>query len=289
MKTEKRVMSWLIMTLCSAVYSLGISLFLNPNGLAPGGVSGIAMIVNRLTGVGTGLVILLLNAPLLIAGFLCLGRAFLVKTVFATVSSSFLIDLWPRLLPSWIPLTDDKLLASIAGGVLLAVGMGGIFRCGGTTGGTDIVTKLLRRRFKVLKTGSIFLLVDSLVILASTVVSRNIEDALYAAISLYITTRLLDVILYGTDEAKLLIIMSDRFADISQALMSELDVGVTLAEGEGAYTGESKRIIFCAVKKISYHRAKDLVHRIDPRAFMIVSDSKEVIGEGYKPHGAEEL
>ncbi|MBE6636951.1 MAG: YitT family protein [Ruminococcaceae bacterium] len=289
MKRSKTVKEWLIITVCSVIYSLGIALFLSPTGLAAGGVSGISIIINQLTGLGTGLMIIILNTPLLLAGFLVIGRGFLIKTVYVTLFSSFLIDLWPKVMPSLVPVTTDKLLAAVAGAVLAAVGMGGIFRCGGSTGGTDIVAKLLRRRFKTLKTGSLFLIVDSVIVMASAVVSRNLEDALYAAIALFITSRLFDVILYGTDEAKLLIIISQEPDKVAAALLDEADAGVTFAEGAGAYTGEAKRIILCAIRKQSFPRAKELVNQIDPRAFMIVSDAKEVFGEGYKLHSAEEL
>lgn len=285
----KQIFEWVTIAVACIVYSLGISLFLSPNALAPGGVSGIAIIIDRLTGAPTGLMIVLINLPLLLAGCFTIGRWFLIKTIYAIAVSSVFIDLWPEFIPKYVPVTEDKFLAAVAGAVLCAIGMGVIFRCGGSTGGTDIVAKLLRRRFRSIKTGRIFLIIDSTIVVCSVFATGMLEDALYAGIALFITSYLLDKILYGTDEAKLLIVISSKPEQIASLLMQEIDVGVTFAEGAGAYTGHEKRIIICAVKKQSFHRAKDLICREDPSSFIIVSNATEVFGEGYKLHGADEL
>ncbi|MBQ4065197.1 MAG: YitT family protein [Clostridia bacterium] len=285
----KQLLEYLLIAVGCLSFSFGIALFLNPNGLAPGGVSGIAIIVNGLTGFPTGLMMVLINIPLLLAGCFVIGKGFLIKTVYAIAVSSVFIDLWPKIFPALVPVTTDKMLAGIAGAVLSAVGIGIVFRCGGSTGGTDIVAKLLRRKFRSLKTGAIFMIIDSMIVVASAIASRHIEDALYAAIALFLTSFVLDRVLYGTDGAKLLIIISRNHEAIAHRLLEELDVGVTYAEGFGAYTGEGKKIIICAVKKHLFHKAKDLVKGEDPASFMIVSSATEVFGQGYKPHGAEEL
>ncbi len=286
---KNNIVKGCLMTLASFVYSAGIALFLNPNALAPGGVSGMAIIINRLTGLPTGLMIMLINIPLLLAGCFVIGRSFLIKTVYAIGLSSVFIDLWPRLLPSLCPVTADPMLASVVGAVLSAVGIGLIFRCGGSTGGTDVVAKLLRRKFRNIKTGAIFMIIDSLIVLASAIAFHNLENALYAGVALFLTGKVIDWILYGTDGAMLLIIISKTPEVLAERLLCDVDAGVTFAKGSGAYTGEEKRIIVCAVKKHHFHMAKDLVKREDPTAFMIVTGASEVFGEGYKPHGAEEL
>ncbi len=287
--TIRHLRDWLMMTVACVIFSVSISVFLNPVNLAPGGVSGIAIIVNQVSGFPTGMTIILINIPLLLAGCFVIGKWFLIKTVYAVTVSSLLIDMWPKVLPSLIPVTEDKLLGGIVGGVLAAVGIGLIMRGGGSTGGTDIVAKLLRRRFRGLKTGAAFMIIDTLIVIASVIASHEIENGLYAAISLFITSRVLDMVLYGTDGAKLLIIISEKPERVAQRLLEEVDVGVTFAHGSGAYTGAEKQIIICAVKKPLFHKAKDLIEREDPSAFMIVTSASEVFGEGYKPHGAEEL
>jgi len=289
LQRKTQIGQWLLITVGCLFYSMGIAFFLNPNALAPGGVSGIAIIVNRLTALPTGLMIVLMNIPLLLAGCFVIGKVFLIKTIYAIALSSTMIDLWPKVLPSFCPITTDKMLAGIAGAVLSAIGIGLIFRCGGSTGGTDVVTKLLRRKVRNIKTGAIFLIIDSMIVTASAIAFRNIENALYAGIALFVTSKVIDLILYGTDGAMLLIIISRTPEILAERLLRDVDAGVTFAKGSGAYTGEEKRIIICAIKKHHFHMAKDLVKREDPSAFMIVTSASEVFGEGYKPHDAEEL
>lgn len=292
MKTNfknNEILKWVGIFFSSIIYSLGIALFLGPNELAPGGASGAAIIISTLTGIGTGLLIILINTPLFIAGFFKMGKWFLVKTIYAVAVSSFFIDLWPKVIPEFVPVTNDKFLAAVAGAVLCALGIGLIFRFGGSTGGTDIVAKLLRRRFPSLKTGSLFLIVDSIIVIASVFATGELENALYAGIALFITSYIMDKVLYGTDEAKLLIIISTCPDEISELLLKEIDAGVTFLDGQGAYTHAEKKIIICAVRKQLFHKAKQLVCKHDPSSFIIVSNASEIFGEGYKTHSAEEL
>lgn len=283
------LLKWIGIVIASIIYSLGISLFLSPNALAPGGASGVAIIIDHLTGIGTGLMIVLINVPLFIVGFFVMGKWFFIKSAFAVAVSSFFIDLWPKIIPSYVPVTEDKFLAAIAGAVLSAVGIGMIFRFGGSTGGTDIIAKLLRKKFPHLKTSVLFLMIDSTIIVASVIALGNLENALYAGISLFLTTFVMDKVLYGTDEAKQLIIISSCPETVAEKLINEIDAGVTYLNGAGAYTGNEKRIIICVVKKQMFHQAKRLVCKVDPSSFIIVSNATEVFGEGYKAHGAEEL
>ncbi len=273
----------------SVVFSLAISLFFEPAALAPGGASGAAIVVNIISGFPTGTAILLINIPLFILGFFAIGRGFVVKSLFATFISSAMIDIESHFYSKVTPLTTDPLLCAVAGGVLAAVGMGIVFKFGGSTGGTDIVVRLIRKKRRDLPTGKIFLMLDSAIIAVAAIATRNIGSALYAAIALFITSRVLDAILYGTDEAKFLVIISSVPEEIAEKLLSEVDVGLTYINGSGAYTKSEKKVILCAVKKYNYPRIKDLVHKIDSNAFMIVSSASEVYGEGYKLYGQEEI
>lgn len=283
------IYDWLMMAVGCAVFSVAIAVFLEPSGIAPGGASGIAIILNVMTGFPTGTAILLINIPLLILGMIGVSREFAVRSVYATVFLSLMTD-FVSFLYSKIPvLTTDPFLCSVAGGVLTAVGMAFVFRHGGSTGGTDIVARLIRKKRRDVPTGKIFLAVDSVIIAASAVFSRKIDSALYAAVALFVTTKVLDMLLYGTDEAKFLVIISSVPEKIAEGLLREIDCGVTYANGYGGYTGHDKKIILCAVKKHNYPRVKDMVNSIDPTAFMIVSSASEIYGEGYKMHGAEEL
>ncbi len=285
-----KLKNFILITLGSVVYALSLSCFLDPNRLVPGGVSGIAVIINHTVGwLGTGTVIILLNIPLLIAGLVKFGRRFMLSTVYATISSSLLVELLNYVGKDFLPLTEDLLLAAVAGGALMALGLGLVFRGGGTTGGSDIVTKFLRLKYKHIRTGSIFLAVDSVVVIASAIVFHDIEVALYAALSLVVSAAVLDRVLYGTDEAKLVYIISDRGDEIADKLMRKLDVGVTFLEGQGAYTGNDKRVLMCAAHKRTFPRIREVVTEVDDMAFMIVSSAQEIFGEGFKNHRSGDL
>lgn len=285
----KKIGKLMMILLGCVIYSAGIAIFLDPNNLAPGGVTGIAIMVNYITGLGTGLLMLLFNLPLMALGLYFFGKEFLFSTVFATVVSSFLIDLisgWTTQLP---PITTDLLLSGLVGGALVSVGMGIIFRCGGTTGGADIIVKILRRKYRHLKTNTLFLMFDLLVVTASAFVFRNLELALYACVILFIQSYVLDMVLYGADGAKLVYIISDDAKHIAQRFMNELGIGVTFLEGKGAYTEQDKEVLMSVIRRQHFPKLRDIVKEEDENAFMIVTSATEIYGEGYKSHDVEEL
>lgn len=269
---------YVLITLASLVYAVGISLFLDPNNLAPGGVSGIAIILNRVVSIPTGTLLFILNVPIVLLGIWKFGWRFIVSTLYCLVVSSWFIDL----LSVFEPVTSDPLLAAIAGSVLQAVGIGVVFKCGATTGGTDIIIKVLRLRFKHLKTGALFFLTDVLIVTASGFVFQDFNTAMYAGIAVIVTSLGVDFVLYGPDEAKLLYIISDKHLPIAERLMEELDVGATYLKGEGAYTHGDKQVIMCVTKKQMAPRAQEIVKQEDPEAFMIITSASEIYGEGYK-------
>lgn len=290
MQLRYKLKNFMLITLGSVVYALSLSCFLDPNRLVPGGVSGIAVIINHTVGrLGTGTVIILLNIPLLITGLVKFGRKFMLSTVYATLLSSLLVELFNHVGRDILPLTEDLLLAAGAGGALMALGLGLVFRGGGTTGGSDIVTKLLRLKYKHVRTGNIFLAVDSVVVVASAIAFRDIEVALYASLSLVVCAAVLDRVLYGTDEAKLVYIISDRGDEIADQLMRRLEVGVTFLDGQGAYTGNDKRVLMCAAHKRTFPHIREIVTEVDDMAFMIVGSAQEIFGEGFKNHRSKDL
>ncbi len=278
-----------MMTFGGILYALAISLFLNPLELAPGGVSGIAIIINSLTGISTGLMIFIFNLPLLIIALIKFGKEFCFSTVYVVAIYSTATDIISKLTDGQAIITTDPLLAAFAGGALMAIGIGIVFRAGSSTGGTDILIKLLRRRYRHINTGTIFFLFDLAIIAVSAVAFKNIEVALYALITVFIDSRVLDFVLYGLDRGKLVYIISQRGDIIAKRLLTELDTGVTFTEGAGAYSGESKRILLCAVKNHSFPKLRRIVREEDGNAFIIVSDTAEIIGEGHKSIEKEEL
>ena len=281
----QKLKKYVIITAAAFVYAVGVSLFTDPNNMAPGGVTGIAIILSRLLPVSTGTFIMLINIPILIFAVWKFGIAFTVSTIYAIA----LISSFTNVLSPYGAATDDILLAALVGGTLTAVSIGVIFRAGATTGGTDIIVKALRLRFPHLKTGKIFFIADALVVTLSGIVFRDLNAALYAAISAICTSVVMDVVLYGRDEAKLLYIISSRAEEIAGRLLSDLDIGVTYIKGQGAYSGDNKRVIMCVVKKPVTPRAEEIVKQEDPHSFMIITSATEVFGEGYKSYFSERM
>ncbi len=267
----------------TCLYSAGVALFLDPNNLAPGGVTGVSILLNRLIHVETGTLILLLNIPLLLIAWKKFGWRFVAGTLSALVLITAFTNLFERL----EPITTDMLLAAVAGGICIAVGLGTVLKSGLTTGGTDIVVRLLRIKHPHLKTGSLFLIVDLIVISGSLLVFRDFEKAMYAVIAIMITSWVLDLVLYGKDEAKLIYIISDMPDRISKQLLEDLDVGVTYLEGTGAYTDKKKKIIMCVVRKRVAPKVEEVVKSVDTNSFMIVTSASEIFGHGYKSYNAE--
>ena len=276
---------YIIITAAAFIYAAGVSLFIDPNNMAPGGVTGISIVLNRVIPISTGTLIMLLNIPILIFAVWKFGWRFTVSTIYATAA----ISLFTNILSVFHAATYDRLLAAIAGGILQAVSIGMIFRVGATTGGMDIIVRALRLRLPHLKTGNLFFITDAIVVTLSGIVFRDIDAALYAAIAVSCSSFTLDVVLYGRDEAKLLYIISDKYEEITARILEELDIGTTLINGKGAYSGDDKQVIMCAMKKTVYPRAEEIVKEEDPNSFMIITSASEIFGEGYKSYFSERI
>lgn len=281
----RRALDYLLMTIGAVIYAAGISLFLDPNSLAPGGVTGISIILSRITGLETGTLILLLNIPILIVGTWRFGVRFILSTLYCTALTS----LCTNVLSAYGPITEDLVLAAVVGGAVLATGVGLVFKAGATTGGMDIIIKILRLKVPHLKTGALYLVMDAAVVVASAILFRDIELALYAGVAVFISSTVLDVVLYGRDGAKLIYIISDHYEPITKRLLEELDLGVTHMDASGAYSGREKSVIMCVCRKTLSPKVEEIVKEEDPLAFMIVSSATEIYGEGYKNLFSEKL
>ncbi|MCI8287849.1 MAG: YitT family protein [Lachnospiraceae bacterium] len=275
---RRRIVDYLMITLAAGIYAVAVSMFLDPNSLAPGGVTGIAIILNRITGLETGTWMFAVNIPILLLGTWKFGWKFILSTLYCTALSSC----FTNLLAPLGAVTADPLLAALVGGALMALGLGLIFKAGATSGGTDIIVKLLRLKFPHLKTGVLFLLTDAIIVTASAFVFQDIDTALYAGLVVLVNSLLLDVVLYGRDGAKMLFIISDRHDRIAGRILEELDIGATYIYGNGAYSGKDKKVILCVVKKYLFPKAEEVVRQEDPDAFMIITSATEIYGEGYK-------
>lgn len=279
------IRKWILLTLASAIYGVAIALFLDPNDLAPGGVTGIAILVNRFVPIETGTLILLINIPILLFGLWEFGFRFIVSTIYCTCTTSIFTNLFAKL----EPVSKEPLLAGLVGGALTALSLGMIFKVGATSGGTDIIVKYLRKKISHLRTGLLFMYMDIVIICCSVVVFGDFDKGVYAAISAIVTSFGLDFVLYGRDGAKLLYIISDSAEQIADRILKELDIGVTFVQGYGAYSGKEKRVILCAIRKQMSYKAEAIVREVDSDAFMIVTSANEIYGEGYKSYFTEKL
>lgn len=284
-KLKEGAKKYLMITIGSLLYAVAVALLLDPNNLAPGGIVGISVILNRLVGIPTGAVILLINIPLLALGIWKFGLKFFVSTIYSTVLSAVAVDIIAKL----GVLSNDLLLSAVFGASLLAVGVGIVFRAGATTGGTDILVRLIKLKHKHIETGKLFLITDFVVVLASIAVFQDINTGLYALLSVFVFSIVFDIVLYGGDTAKLVYVVTDKEEEIAHHIMDKLEIGVTYVKGEGAYTGNPKRVIMCVAKKQAFPEIRDIVKQHDATAFLIVASATDIYGEGFKDHFAEEF
>ncbi|MBQ7378269.1 MAG: YitT family protein [Clostridia bacterium] len=284
-----------LLTVGAFIYAFGIAVFLDPNHLAPGGVSGLSIIINSLVKfgdfqLGTGVWIFMINIPLMIIGLIVFKFKFLAGTIYVTALSSAIIEIIDRGFSAWIPdMSEHLVIAALAGGALAALGIGLVFRGGGSTGGFDIVVKLLRRKFRHMKTGVLYMFLDSSIIILSAIAFRDVLVAMYAVITVFTNSTVLDLVLYGKDNAKMVYIISDCPERVSERLINEVETGVTMLHGEGAYTKKNKKVLMCVLHDHQYPMVRDVVKQEDKHAFLIVTKATEIYGEGYKNPYAEEL
>jgi uncharacterized membrane-anchored protein YitT (DUF2179 family) len=273
---------YLIIVAGCFIAAISFNLFLTPNRIAPGGVGGIGIILHHLFGFPVGVTMLVINVPLFLSGIMIHGRHFGIKTLLATVLLSVFID-GTVFLPL---LTDDLLLAAVLGGAMLGLGLGLVFARNGTTGGTDLMAKLLHTVLPFISMGKLLFFVDVCVVAGAAIVFQDFELGLYAGISIFIGARVIDLVLEGVDYAKLAIIISDRADAIADGLLERLDRGVTGLHGKGMYTRKAKNVLLCITRNHEIPKMKQIVRDEDPDAFVIVTDVREAQGEGFKkPEG----
>ncbi|RNB84969.1 YitT family protein [Brevibacillus panacihumi] len=260
----------------TAIMGFGINSFNIPNHLAEGGITGISILIKLLfPAVDQGIVFFALNIPLFILGWKILGRTSFIYTILGTVSLSVFLSVFDSVLP--LPM-DDRLLASLYAGVAVGIGLGIIFLYGGTTGGVDIIARMLQKYWGV-SMGRTLFFSDILVICAS-LIYLNLESAMYTLVAVFIAARVIDFFQDGAYAGKALTIISDRAEEISKQIL-ELGRGVTLLSGKGAFSGAEKQIVYVVVSRNEVMRYKNFIQEIDPHAFLIVNDVHEVLGEGF--------
>lgn len=261
------------------IYSVAVLLFLTENEISPGGLTGIATILNYLFSLPIGTVVFILNIPLLAAGFIKFGGIFIAKTAVATAVMSLTLDISGLFMPK---MKINPILAALFGGLLMGLGISLFMLRGATTGGTDIIAKLINRKFPHLTVGRLMLAADAAVVGLSALVYKNMESALYAVITIYASSRVMDLILYGADRGKIIYVITDNAKELSDSIMSLINRGVTLLDVTGAYTGTKRQMLMCTVRRHEVAAVCRLATSCDKNAFIIVGEAGEVLGEGFK-------
>lgn len=262
----------------SLLFGMSLGLILSPNKLASGGVAGISVLLDHFFPLGVGTFTLLLNLPLLALYAKAFGKNATLSTLAAISVCALSADRFSALAP---PVTDT-LLAAVFGSALMGLGCGAVFLSGATTGGTDIITKLILRKRPHLATGKVFLAVDGTVCLAGGIVFKSLSTALYALLGLFVFSKVLDSVLYGANKAKLVLIVTANSSRLLPELLSRADVGCTVISSRTGYTGTAAQTLMCAMKKSRLHTVRKLVAQADSTAFMLVLDSSEIYGKGFE-------
>lgn len=277
---KNSISDYIVIALGAALYAASVAVFTSKNNIAPGGLTGIATMLNYLFGLPIGAMIFIMNIPLFFWARRGGGTGFVIKTMTGTALVSVLIDIFKAILPYY---SGSVMLASVFGGAASGLGLGLILGRGGSTGGTDIIAVNLNRRFPHISTGRLILSFDAVVLALAAAVYGNIESALYAGITIFVSVRVIDAVTYGTSRGngKLIFIISDEFALISREIIQKLGRGVTLLSGTGAYTGNSKRVLMCAARPNQVVKITKGVRLIDPKAFVVVTTANSIMGEGF--------
>ncbi len=276
---QKTLIDLLFYIVGCSIYSAAVIMFTEPNKLSPGGVTGVALILNHLFSLPTGLMVFIINIPLIISGLVVFGKRFIVNTAVATAIMSITLEVMRYVVT---PYYTDGILASLFGGIMMGAGLALVFLRGATTGGTDIAAKLINHKFRFVSIGRLILFMDLLVVAASAYIYRNFQSALYSIVSIYAASRVMDSLLYGTDRGKFMHIITSNPDEISKAVFSKLGRGVTVVNATGGYTGEPRVLLLCAVRPSEVSTLQAIIKKTDPNAFMIISDVGEILGEGFK-------
>ena len=271
----ERFFSYAQILLGALIGGAAYPLFMTPNRIAPGGITGVATILNHLLHWPVGTVSLILNLPLFMISYKAMGKVFAFRSLVATVAFSLFIDILPLK-----PMTNDPLLGALYGGVLLGIGLGLIMRGGATTGGSDMIARMVHKRFSFISTGAFLFAIDFAVVLAAGLLIGT-SEALYALINIFLTAKVMDVVIIGFSSNKACFVISSRWQEISQRIMKDMDRGVTQLTARGAYTGAERPTLLCVISRSEITAFKRILREEDESAFVIIVEAHEAIGDGF--------
>ncbi|MBG9542329.1 YitT family protein [Cytobacillus firmus] len=272
----ERLLEYLYVLIGSGIVAVAFNVFLLPNRIASGGVSGISTILDAVVGWEPAYVQWAFNIPLFIAGVLLLGKQFGAKTLAGTIFLPFVVFLTKE----YEPWTSDPLLASLFGGIGVGLGLGIVFRGKASTGGTDLAAQIINK-YTGLSLGTCVAIIDGLIVLSAAIIF-DIEQGLYALIALYVTSKTIDLIQLGFSRTKMALIITENQSEVREGILNKIDRGVTKLSAYGGYTDHERPVLMCVVDQTEFTKLKQLVQTIDPTAFIIVTDASEVLGEGFK-------
>ena len=286
-QVKEFVMDFLFMLAGSVIYAIGINGFTAPNNIAPGGVTGIATMLNFLFDTPIGTVVFLINIPIVFWAIVEIGYKLVAKTAMAIILNSIAIDTVALFMPEY---HGDALIITLIGGVCEGVGLSLVFMRGATTGGTDLTARVLNHRLRHLSMGKLMLAVDGCIIVVSAFVFKSIESAVYACVVIFVSTHIIDAILYGTDigNGKMFFVISQKNEMIADRILTEMERGATFIKSRGAYLKQDGEILFCAVRRFEVYKISEIIRTTDPNAFVIVGDAGEITGEGFKSYHSDD-
>ncbi len=274
------IKSVVLVVLGAVIYSVGTQYFVVPAQIAPGGAVGIALMINHLTALPIGTLTLLINLPLLVLAWFYLSRQFTVRTAIATVLVTIILDF--IVTPICPQYAGDRLLSSVYGGIVVGVGMAFIFLAGFTTGGTDIAGYLLQKKFPHYSIGHALMIIEGIILVMSIFVFQDVDAGLFGLISVYVQTKVIDMILYGSDAGSQAIIVTKHPQEIADRVIQELERTATILPAKGAYSGNPIDVVLCTVRKSEFVRLKRIIGQCDPSAFVMANETSEVLGLGFK-------
>lgn len=278
-KIIKTIADYIIVLIGTSIFAFGVYAFTAPASIAPGGVAGISTIINHVSGISIGILYAIINIPLIIVGFIMLSKRLMIRSLISVATFTLMLDyIYPLFMPEY---NGDGILSSIFGGIVLGIGLGIVYSKEATTGGTDIVNRIILKFFPYFKIGQITFFTDTIIIISAMLVFRDINAGLYAIIVIFCQGRMIDKLVYGGFEAKLLTIFTDKPQEISKIIM-KMGRGATIVDGKGAYSGNNKNVLYTVVQKNQYFKFKKLIRQTDPNVFLTVSSVNEVLGTGFK-------
>ena len=277
-KTKEFSLDLLKMTIGTLIMAIGIEQFLLPNQLSTGGFSGIGTVIYYTMGISVGTTMLVLNIPLFIIAYFKVGKKFFINAVIGTFLLSYFLNIFQHI----DSVTDDRVLACLYGSVIVGIGTAIVLKANGSTGGTELLANVIRIYKPQMKTGTLMIIFDTLIVIANTIFFREIEVALYSALAIYIMGKILDIFFEGIDFAKMLLIISPKWEQISDAINKELRRGSTSLYGKGMYKKQEKNILLCVMSRAEIREARRIIEKIDSSAFIVITNAREVYGEGFK-------